>query len=380
MFSYLEVVQKVVDSSSYSRGIKLYLEGKVSKPKELLLDFWREYEVLGHENYIVRVPVLHFALTKNKWDRAGEVLQQFSHCQCAFFEEYGVCKHIVGVCASLEHEFGEKPETVEAKKEVGSILDRVFEVEVGKRARVWEDKLENYFSKSYSGALNWVDEIVLKVEKEPDIYTEFLGFLKSKAQDATRDYMKEKRLVRLIQESLVLGGMVWWNLWEPFILNFESQYQVDLATDLWRMQQAGIAKAYEPQLKNFLQNLTAEQKDEVLQRLQTTFVHNQSIWINFVITSKYTQWLEQHLDRLDPLTLIQVCLLMPEQREEVEVKILTQLKLWGDFLQTGDYNQVIEVFHTWRDLLGRSEFYEQALKYFKEHHGKKKKLIGEIEE
>src|SRR6476469_3860675 len=112
MLSYLDTAKQVVDEAVYARGIRLYLEGRVGRHQDMLLDFWREYGMNeDHNRYVVRLPLLHLALNSSKWDRASQVLKEHASCECAYYQEYGLCKHVVAVCASLEKEFGIKAES-----------------------------------------------------------------------------------------------------------------------------------------------------------------------------------------------------------------------------------------------------------------------------
>ena len=47
MISYLEAIKPLVNPEIYNRGLKLYLEGRVLGYSELLLDYWRRYQVQG---------------------------------------------------------------------------------------------------------------------------------------------------------------------------------------------------------------------------------------------------------------------------------------------------------------------------------------------
>jgi hypothetical protein len=77
MISYLEAIKPLVNPEIYNRGLKLYLEGRVLGYSELLLDYWRRYQVQGkHQVYTVDIPLIHLALDKSKHSQAGEALQQ----------------------------------------------------------------------------------------------------------------------------------------------------------------------------------------------------------------------------------------------------------------------------------------------------------------
>ncbi|MFM6249908.1 MAG: hypothetical protein ACKPEQ_12295, partial [Dolichospermum sp.] len=75
MLSYLKSVQKLIHPSIYQRGIKLYLDGSIVGFEELTLDYWRIYKVIGTDEYLIKIPLLHLALDRQKFDQSSQALE-----------------------------------------------------------------------------------------------------------------------------------------------------------------------------------------------------------------------------------------------------------------------------------------------------------------
>lgn len=381
MFSYLQAVSETVDKSIYSRGVKYYLEGRVGKHRELTLDFWREYKVLGTDEYLIEIPLLHLALDPSKFENADQALLESARCNCHYFKEYGVCKHIVAVCASLEKEFNPsiKSNKIGLGGDTESILENIFEVEVDKKTRRWSSLLENYIKSSGSQSPTWFDEVVTEVTKKPDDYKIFLEKLNKQINEGIKSYEIEIKIIGLIKQSLYFGGVFWWIFWQPFFHKLERYNKVKLWESLWKMYVVGMFRSFKVEFLESLKSLSVEIKEEIITILQRDFTHQTQFWVNFAIESKFESWLETRIPDLDPKNLLRVYKILPEHGDEIERYVLKQIKVWSDFLQPGEYGEITDVFKTWERVIGRSEVFEQAVKYIKENHPKKKKLIQEIE-
>lgn len=390
MFSYLDTAKSLVDSSVFGRGVRLYLEGKVSDPRELDLEFWREYEVYDRKTYTVRIPVLHLAMKRDKLNNAAANLADFATCECEFYQELGVCKHIVAVCDSLEQEFGQKPvipvtsdsvlesESEKAKPEV-AILDRIFEVDVEKKSRRWESEFEHYLSQSGTKIPRSIQNMVGVVTKDPHLYTDLLKFIKSYSTEATDEYGKEKNLIRFMIFTLGYNTEVWIEMWLTLLAKLLEEHRRKFVLELWVIIKSTAAKKITKIFELYLKNLTEDAKSYYILELQKIYVKNKNLWLDFVEVSQATGWIHDHYMELDPLTLLRFAELVPDLQEEIEISILNQIKQWGDFLQAGEYDEIIEVFARWKKTLGRSSYLEEAVAYFKSAHSKKRKLITNID-
>jgi hypothetical protein len=82
------------------------------------------------------------------------------------------------------------------------------------------------------------------------------------------------------------------------------------------------------------------------------------------------------VDQLDVINLLRLLPKFPD--EELEIYLLRQIKLWSDYLETGNYKEISEAMRTWHNISGRSHIWEQAFEYIKKSHPKKKALIAQM--
>jgi hypothetical protein len=386
MISYLGIAQDLTDSSVYARGVRLYLEGKVGRPVELDLEYWREYEVYDRVTYTVRLPILHYALKQSALDNAPHALTEFVSCGCEYFAEMGICKHIVAVCASLEQEFnphqdeyiGETEKSTKQEDSSSLILDRIFEVEVDKKTKRWQHEFEAYLSQSGSKIPRNLQLMIGIINKDAHLYGEMITFIKKYSQEATTDYNKEKNLTRFILFTLHYNNPLWVEMWLGMLSSFDESNRRKIILELWIILKSGVKKEIRELFEIYLKNLSEEDKEYYIDQLKQIYTKNKDLWLDFVESSQAHQWIIDNYKDLDPLTLIRFAPLVPDLQEDIEISILNQLKQWGDFLQVGDYDEIIEVFHRWQKVLGRSSYYEEAVRYYKDTHSKKKKLISSI--
>ncbi len=381
MFSYLEAVQKTTAREVYGRGVKYYLEGKVLRHQALTLDFWREYVVLGDEEYKIKFPLIHLALSPEKHDLANKVILENVTCECYYFRDYGVCKHIVAVTASLEQEFNPVTKVAVKTKDkanVDSLLDSIFEAETEKKSRKFLDQFDQYINSSNNYYPFWFDELVREVAKNPVEYKSFLEKLDLKISEALKMFETEVRVVTLIKESLYVGRKFWWEFWSKYFSLLEDYNQSKLYVSLWKMHLTGVFSDFKGEFLEFLRSEDAYKKTEMFELLKKEFPNQTKIWITFAIDSQFTSWLEANLQSLDSENLLKVYDFLPQEQYQIERILLNQVKVWSDFLQPGNYKDIVKTFKLWEEKIGRSEVYEMAITYIKESHGKKKKLLKDL--
>ncbi len=385
MLSYLETVKKLVESEIYNRGVKLYLEGNVLGFEDLILDYWRRYEVRGRsETYIVDIPLLHLALDKRKFTQADQALRQIVRSDSPYFQEFGVCPQVVAVCAALDQEFKiqSQPATTTKPAAAAGVWDKILEAESGKKEREWLAALETFIYSDFreqSRHFRQLKEMLAEVVDNPK--ASFPEGLTNIFQAVVGDYLLEKNLVRLFAHPFFLskGGLIWWGLVWPFFVQMDKDNQVKLAGDLWKNYLAGNAENLESELTGYLSTLTQEVKDQALFALQKEFKPEPENWIRFAIQSENLLWAEQNLDQLDGRFLVAVARQFPDKREEIEQRLVREIQIWSDFLPPGEYDELLGLLELWKKDLGRSDYFEEVLKYIRQNHRKKSKLIGGLE-
>jgi SWIM zinc finger len=384
MFSYLGAVQKLIGREIYGRGIKYYLEGRVTKFDDLALDFWRSYTVTeNHEDVNIKIPLLHLALSQSRYPTADLALSQVVSCTCNYFQEYGVCKHIVAVCASIEQEFGLNKKLIvqnsDTGKKVDSLLETIFEAETDKKSRRWQSQIESYIYSSSSGDPHWFDEAISEVSNNQDQYQEFLTGFRGIILEALKTWEAELRIINLIKQSLYFGGRFWWRFWQEFLDRLEDSNKLKLWTSIWKMYIVGAFKDFQEEFLMELRRLEDSTKQDILEALKKEFQGQNKVWVTFAIESHYKLWLMANLDIFDPLNLLKLYFILPEDQDDIERRVYNQVKVWSDFLQSGNYAELVATMKKWENSVGRTDYYEMALKYVKDNHSKKKKLMNELE-
>jgi hypothetical protein len=427
MFSYTQIAKDIVDSDIYNLGTRLYLDGGVGGVERLLIDNWRIYNIKdGVKSYRVTMPVLHLVLNKNKFDQAGEALLQSINCTCNYFGEFGVCKHVVAVCQSMQKEFLEiegKAKLTNKEKQLGAnLIGNIFDVEQKSKIRKLQEQFEAYFAKSEVRSIYWFELFVHEVKKNnlkptntpsaslPPLkrgisldstqqsggfnlknhgdtvvaatsdlnssqqYLVFLSELKESFKNKLRDYDMEKKVYYLMTVSLQIGGRFWWEFWQDLIPDFSERQQLRLWSEVCRWKMSRITTEYNDLIEATLVAKSDPEKKQILEKLQEDYPNSLNLWLDFVLTSRYEQFLIDNLDKFDPDLLIDVAYILPEQRETIEIKIMNQVKVWSDFTKSGDYTDIINTLTKWTKL-GRSDYYWETMKYIQIQHKKKPKLM-----
>lgn len=381
MFSYLSAVKNLIQKPVFDRGMVAYLEGGISGFTELTLDYWREYKYVGKEEYFIKIPLLHLALNQEKFDLASNVISELVTCSCPYFLEYGICKHIVAVCACLDKEFSldqaQKKSKI-AQKEGDKILDQIFEAEKTRTTREFSANLEMYLSSNKSTDFRWLDTFVVAVNND---YKEYESLLQSLHKIITRNlknYDLELKIIKVLTKTLIFGNRIWWDFWKPHLLEIHPKNIIKVWAEIWEMRILNLLGNFATEVDNSLIQLDPSQKAELLEILQTNFKHNPQYWLDFIFVAKYYEWVEANLLNLDPKTLISSCITWPDKVDEIEPHILEKVKIWLDFLQPGDYDEVVAIFHLWLKTLGGGEYYQRALQYLKETHKTKRSLISRV--
>jgi len=385
MFSYLEVVKKLVQPEIYNRGLKLYLEGAVLGYSDLLLDYWRKYQVQNKNNlYTVDIPLLHLALDKQKHPQASQALKEVVRCDSPYFLEFGICANVVAVCAALDQEFS--PNQIKISKSKNqpkiNIWDNILQAESTKKQREWLNALEKcvyYGFSDSSQQYKTLKKYFADILTNPDFT--FIQNINSLIDNIVGNYLLEKNLLKIFIDPYFLasGSIVWWKLISPFFQQIDTDHQLTIACELWKNKIANNVSAFEEQIREYFVKLPSAQKLAILEKLKKQYSSNTEFWLEFTVWAEYIEWLEEHIDELDSKYLIVVAKKIPDQRDRIEQKIVEQIKIWSDFLIAGDYQELIQILSLWKTQLGYSDYLEDVLRYIKQSHHKKTKLLKALE-
>ncbi len=378
MFSYLTSVQQLVSTEIFKRGVRCYLDGNVVGFDRMILENWREYKMNETEETKVKIPVLHLLLGRGNLDKISDGLDQNAFCDCAYYlNGGGICKHIIAVCNHLDNEFLGTNNPIQMDKIIqGSILNNIFKAEAGRKSNEIMGKFAEFFERS-STNLFWFEKIIFEFHREKELAKVVMAELKVDFEKKMRVFEYEKKIYLLVSPSLRLGGLAWWNFWQDLLPDFSETLQLKFWSELWGLRKARLTTDYNDTINIFVSSLTESMKEKILERLKRDYENNTKLWLDFVMSSQYVAFLIENLDKFDAVMLIDICPLMPEKRDEIDVKIYGQVRVWSDFLTTGDYGEIVETLTKWAKL-GKSETFMDAIKYIKETHKKKKKLMTAI--
>ncbi len=400
MFSYLDAVKPLVDEGIYARGVRLYLEGKVLPHTSMVLDYWREYQVIGkHETCVVNLPVVHLALSAQKYDQFSLAIKQSGRCSCEYFAEYGTCKHIVAVCASLQQEWqpSQIQKTQKKDAEVNFLLDSLFTADEEKKSR---EIISNLYTVLETGML-LETQIVKKLENFADfIFKNFQANLKSKVSAENQktekyyilqkineiitkkvgNYQEEKRLIRIITNPKLTekGGFAWVEFWLPYVHQFDLLNQEILWFEWWLAVLVGASKNFLSEMNSVFAKIDPQIKEGVLERIQKQFINQKEYWLKFVFVANMSEWVYKHRADLDSSYLLMAMEYFPEYREEWEIYLQQYMATWTDYLPAGEYEEFLKTFTKWK-IFGQSDYLRLALDYVLSTHSKKRSLVQGIQ-
>ena len=279
MLSYLQIVSKITSQGIYDRGVRDYLEGKLVSKKDLILDNWREYECVSkRDRYIVKIPVLHLALSPYKEDQAEKALQEVVSCTCEYYQEgYGICKHIVMACADLDNEFSIKLQQQKekvAKKDLDSVLDGIFVAEKTRVQNEFFTELDRFLNTSSYLTLSFIDKAAKNINIKQDEYTDFFKKLEALLKSYLRSYETEKKVIKLVYQTLSYGRISWYLIWHNLFTDFIPKNQFKILISMWQVTRAGIKLEYSDLLQSFFVGLETDIKTEIFEFLKAIDVLN----------------------------------------------------------------------------------------------------------
>jgi hypothetical protein len=381
VFSYLDTIKEIVNPGVYQRGLKYYLDGKVTYGYDLVLDFWRVYEVSGSDYYKVKIPLLHLALNPKKYKLASQALEESVSCDCEYFLSWGVCKHIVGVCAALEQEFSlslKKTKQNFASNDQDSGIKQIFAAQEEKQERLILQAFEEYLIKPnyrlLDNYLRMASDLVIEGGSK-----EQLPGLHLAAQKALRKYEHEESLIPLIVQQIATQGKFWFEFWQKLWPEISRERQNQIWFDLYMVYSYGVFNDLTEEIIANFKSLDLDTKKFLFNQIQDQYPDLPEQWIDLCMVIEYWPGLQTYLAQIDPLTLIQIAVIWPDKQEDVEELLLSRVRPYLEFLPAGEYTEVVEVFKKWQTVLGRSVYFEEALKLAKELHPKKRGLLKKLE-
>ena len=413
--SYSEAAKSKTSEAVYARGIKYYLYQKIKSKQDLLLPFWRIYEVKGeHQNYFVRFPIIHRLAEITSLAELADALEMHSSCDCPYSIDYGICKHIVAVCSDVDNEFFNPKKEFKLKsdaKEIaklqnGNILENIFGIELAKK----QTEFLNYLFKPNTPSY-LTREMAIEIEKEmqPNL-EQFQNTIKIKGfnegvkieiqniLENPKKYVLIKKILQVVEPKLgfykeekdvfiLLEKVVyfWQNasflylliFWLPKISPVNSSKMIYLLFKLsfTILSNSRWAKTFVEYLGGG--DLAIEVIQEVIESLEHDFGRDAPITAGFALQANYTLWLEKNLETLQNQALLEVIKALPDAHEKIDQILRDRAIAWVDYLPTNtqSYTELSTFLHTWATNLGSSEYLDDVLIHIKQVHLKKKALL-----
>jgi len=418
--SYLEAAKLKTSEAVYARGIKYYLFQKIKSWKDLSLPFWRQYEVKGESQiYTVRFPIAHRLLEITSLEHLSEVIDTHSSCNCQYFIDYGICKHIVAVCNEIDVEFFDPKKDFKLKsdaKEIArlqasSVLDNIFGIEKQKKfseyiAYLFKPNTPSYLTremvidlerevqplvdktlqmakdKTFEEALS---EYAVNINAEPKTFP-LAQRLLTEISPKLGYYKEEKDLCVLLEKAVYFWQSPGFLL---LFLHFQSQVTVENQAKtvylLYRLSFTILSQSrWSLVWKDYLnsQSLSQDVADRVLELLEGDFGRDTPITVAFAIWVRYSTWLETNLELLQNHDLLEIIKILPDRHEEIDQILRSRALAWIDYLpaNTQNYQELSHFLHEWANILGSSEYLDEVLHHLRLIHAKKKSLLSLVED
>jgi hypothetical protein len=378
VFSYLSTAKELVSEDIYQLGLKEYLLGNVLEYVSMDLRDWRRYEVRGREVYTVIFPLLHLLTTKLQWKRGADNLKQLTRCTCEYYDNIGVCKHIVAVCASIDREIKPLGDSVDQTLATPT-LNRILDFESQSATRDWLHEFEYFFELDQQDdpqnlSLRRLYESLRAAFSHPDNEV-FLEELSRYVQEHLREPRFQKRLLQLalFNRAWLVGGVGFWQVMLPAIEHSSAENKTAFWVDLWKEWEffaTGLVEVA-PVVQASAQNLDHEEKLEILTRLREDKQQLPTLLSFAQFSGEYTFVLE-HLSQMDIGRLIA---LLPELGE---YHLGEQTRTFSDFLTAKDESRLVSYLRDWKHALPDSAEYIRVVELIKTQHKRRKKLIQEI--
>jgi hypothetical protein len=418
--SYLEAAKLKSSEAVYARGIKYYLFQKIKSWKDLPLPFWRQYEVKGENQvYTVRFPIAHRLLEITSLEHLAEVVDTHTSCNCQYFIDYGICKHIVAVCNEIDVEFFDPKKDFKLKsdaKEIArlqssSVLDNIFGIEKQKKfseyiSYLFKPNTPSYLTremvidlerelqplvdktlqmakeKSFDEALN---EYQIDINAEPKTYP-LAHKLLTEISPKLGYYKEEKDLYVLLEKVVYFWQSPAFCL---LYLSWQSPMTVENQAKhvylLYRLSFTILSQSrWSLVWKDYLssKSLAQEVVDRVLELLESDFGRDTPITVAFAIWVRYSTWLETNLELLQNNDLLEIIKILPDRHEEIDRILRSRALAWIDYLpaNTQNYQELSHFLHEWANILGSSEYLDEVLEHLRLIHTKKKSLLALVED
>ena len=388
MFSYLKLLQEHVDSSIIKRGQKIFLDGGVQKLLNLEIDGWQEARVTDAAySYNVIVPLTHQLLSRDNWNKTFDIWQKLTRCQCPYYQEAGICRHILSVASKIDWELQQQITKFEFE-DVGTSFIDIFE-QVNSTQSV--NNLLNQFDQLLISSFNPRQLTLLarlsSTLKDMDNLSQqkFFDGLTPLIQTSLKQYESEKKVIRIILDTLKINPEFWWQMWGKFISQISEYNWTKFLYELFELRLEAGYRQFHPYYQKILKEITNQStqitKDKIIEKysIKSSKLDIFEKLYQLAVAINNHKWLAANLEKLDPEKLIKLILVLPiESRDMIDRNIKTQLIQWAAFLPSNQKDEVLNILLKWRDVGEVSEYWYETIIYIKSTINPKTKLYKEL--
>jgi hypothetical protein len=389
-FSYLNIVKDKVDITVINRGQKIYLEGRVKKIKDLTLDYWRSYRIFEDNiDYIINFPLLHLALVRDKWDYVYKVLDELIYCNCEYYTENGICRHICSILAALDSEFKftKVIKDQETKKQLVSklsieLFDQVINTNILRTGNEWINNIELYLrNPEWKGKNLWLGNMTLEIEQDiNNDYKPYLDKIIEIAVNYVKNYDNEPILLELIADSIIYKASFWWAFWQKGVFSYISSKNLKylIIKILSWFEDKQIQSIFKLIINYINLKYDFKEKLEILNQLSgfKRFKLIDLIRIGYDLDLK--DWIYSKLGLLDSDNLINVAELIPEYQDEIEKIVSEQILQSILFLPSEENENFYTTMSLWEKIIGKTELFLYTLEEVIKIVRRRSKLVKQL--
>jgi hypothetical protein len=380
MSYYLDIAKEINLETLVQRGQKLFLDGKVVRNSELI-ENWFSYTI---ESYEVICPTLH--LLSGKELESG-IFYKLSKCQCEYHKHYDFCQHVFAVLAFLDDKYSKEEFKNNLKAEDFQSTDIWKSISQGEKSSIINNYIFQFRAlKEYTRSDSWSENTITKnlgnLPKDLQKYPEIEDFFKNFLSESFKDFKEQKKAISLLVHPYLISydGKKWLSYFTPYLPKVHQNNSLILITNLYEnLANQIIPKNLSKDVFAIINSFPIEKREEAFITFREVYSQRNELWIEYCFKAKLPELLIKNIDLLDPINMIKIIELDPTKADLVERKVFNHAKVCSDFLPNGgDYQDILELFDIWHDLLGKTPLLEEAIEYFKEFHPKKRSLLLEL--
>lgn len=388
MFSYLKLLQEHVDSSIIKRGQKIFLDGGVQKLVNLEIDGWQEARVTDAAySYNVIVPLTHQLLSRVNWNKTFDIWQKLSRCQCPYYQEAGICRHILSVASKIDWELQQQITKFEFNDVGASFIDLYDQVNSTQSVNNLLNQFDQLLISSFNPRQLTLLARLSSTLKDMDNMSQqkFFDGLTPLIQTSLKQYESEKKVIRIMLDTLKINPEFWWQLWGKFISQIAEYNWTKFLYELFELRLEAGYHQFHPYYQKILKEITNQStqatKDAIIEKYNVKSSKLdifEKLYLLAVAINNH-KWLEANVEKLDPEKLIKLIPVLPiESRDMIDRNIKSQLIQWAAFLPSNQKDEVLNILLKWRDVGEVSEYWYETIIYIKSTVNPKTKLYKEL--